>query len=204
MSFFYTSDKKSTVDTKNTPIIKLNYSKGYDLYYSEIVTNMDSLNSQYLSFNYAYPASSSVANFIDTTAQPQNYFTSNLFIFGLLHTNVEGIAYDIAGVNGVVGELIIEHTAPTSSKKVYTCFFINADNKLMSLFVNSNIEFNIPGSFCIVDKCNSASLSSKNISNFEETKIDLKNTHFSSVNDDVYLLIVEKSLHKILNGFFCP
>ena len=32
--------------------------------------------------------------------------------------------------------------------------------KLLSSFVNSNIEFNISGRFCIVDKYNSISLSS--------------------------------------------
>jgi hypothetical protein len=128
MSTFYVSDEKS-IRGRN---IILSY-PSYNLYTSEITINNDSLGLPYLEFNYTYQQKST--NFIDASAQPQTYFTSNAYIFNLLHTNIDGV-----DPTAYVGELVIEHTAATITNKIYACFLLQSSGQPSSTRTDNDID----------------------------------------------------------------
>jgi hypothetical protein len=124
MPYFYASDKEPVTDpTTGNAAISFFY-PDFILYKSELVTSKDILGSSYLGFQYNFPHGS--GTFIDTNSSTPTYFPSNVFIFKLLHTNIEGIKYGTNGTDTTqfVGELVIEHTSPTTSEKSYACFLL--------------------------------------------------------------------------------
>jgi hypothetical protein len=128
MPYFYNSDKNPVLDPiRAIPVISVSYPE-FTLYKSELVTSRDVLESPYLGFQYNFTGGSRRGTFIDINSSTPTYFPSNVFIFKLLHTNIEGIKFgtNTDDMKQFVGELVIEHTSPATSEKSYVCFLLKS------------------------------------------------------------------------------
>jgi hypothetical protein len=104
----------------------LNYSYGSTTLYNNDATIKTIDYTTSLSYNkIVYNGSSSTPNFSYTAnGIPAGYIVSNIYLFGLVHNNIESITTDNPNI---VGELVIEHTSISSNarNKLYACFLIS-------------------------------------------------------------------------------
>jgi hypothetical protein len=83
-------------------------------------------------FSIPYINQTSTPNFeytpIDATT-PETYFVKNIYIFGLLHYNIQDVTDDGGNKDqNIIGELVIKHRSNTTSKVLYTCHLLKQYN----------------------------------------------------------------------------
>jgi len=97
-------------------------------------------------------------NFVYNGIAPSSYIANNMYLYGLLHSNISGLtsgdkkkvitstAEDATNVESgtvikntnIVGEIVIEHTnANKQSQKIYTCFLVKERDESDKLMDNS-------------------------------------------------------------------
>ncbi len=78
-------------------------------------------------------------NFTFKHLKPSAYTATNIYLYGVLHNNIPRITSDN---DGIVGEIVIEHSSSVDSKiKLYTCFLLSsAGNKPKSTTIDKLIS----------------------------------------------------------------
>jgi hypothetical protein len=62
----------------------------------------------------------------DTT--PQKFNVKNIYYYGLLHNNIQGLTTGRDSDPNIIGELVIEHTSISNSIKLYSCYLLKKYN----------------------------------------------------------------------------
>ena len=59
---------------------------------------------------------------------PETYAVKNIYFFGLLHNNIQGVTTGRDSDPNIIGELVIEHSSITTRKSLYTCHLLKKYN----------------------------------------------------------------------------
>jgi len=116
MSYFSLKDPNNPVD--NTNKIVYNYFST-QINRSDVQTfPNDAGNDTYL--KSPFPNNTASYNLVYTGGEGQkNFGTTNIYIYGLLHKNIQGVTVDN---KDIIGELVLEHITATAT--AYVCYFI--------------------------------------------------------------------------------
>jgi hypothetical protein len=121
MASFFDIDSSSQIDNTqlNYTYNELTITDSTDI--SEVTGN-DGL--YYLNI-LCTPSKTQGFNLFGKTLTPPNYYINKIYLFNLLHNNITGLTTEPTAMKG---EIVIEHVAPSTRAKVYTCFFIQSLN----------------------------------------------------------------------------
>jgi hypothetical protein len=149
MSFFELSDESSIA---SIPISYL-YNK-HTIYRSSDIQQVDGTNSANRYWKILFADQSPYTNLYFSQLDNADWSTSNMYLFGLLHNNINGLTTSPTNIRS---ELVIEHTSMSSGKKLYACFLIAANStttappndidKIVNFVSSSNTEPSLIVSF---------------------------------------------------------
>jgi len=121
----------------NNDLSNLNnkYTKPIDIFQSDISSTSSFNGSK--KYKIVYNNGSDI-NFYNSTLTPTYYTAKNIYLYGLLHNNING---KTISNDSIIGELVIEHTNSSNYNKAFVCFLLekssNPLNRIASKFNTS-------------------------------------------------------------------
>lgn len=124
MSYFQLNDPNNPID-KTSKLVYNYFSTAINKSEIQENTNYDG-NAQYLSIPFINGTSTN--NLYYTNTKNQQFSTTKIYLYGLLHNNISGITTQSSNTTGIIGEIVIEHKGLNGT--AYVCFFVKApDNE---------------------------------------------------------------------------
>jgi len=100
-------------------------------------------NSKYY-YKIPYPLTNDTKLTYLHTGIPSVYKPTTMYIFGLLHNNIDGLTANADktanAASNIIGELVIEHTSSSTSNKLYLCILLKGVNSTSTSFKTTSID----------------------------------------------------------------